>query len=156
MMEETYKGYRITYDEMNELFSALIDGVAHRTRTLKGARKFVDIALKKEFKRVKAYRRQGWHGEKGFEIVEITSVAEGRHRYSGPEAWIITAKKHREKTDLNRLIKMNKKNLELLEGMDELAERIANLQAAASALEAKLDRLTLQDLGTTPKIEEED
>lgn len=109
-MHEIYKDISIEYSESSNAWKVDDEkfGITLTSGSLADAKKGIDLNLKKQFKRFKAWKRGStWRGDsKEFLVlVEVTSIIE---EYRNPEAWITYLKEDggkgsREKTYLSNL-----------------------------------------------------
>lgn len=139
-----YNGTKITYDIDSKKWTFELRGRERACEHLKEAQAIIDLPVrdKSTFKRVKV-----WHQSypEGFELCEITSIAE-RPRYGGGyEVWITGPDKTRAKVRATETYPQSTRNDYLIAGIKALTTQIQALQKQRSDLEEKLQAYEVKD-----------
>lgn len=154
----THNGVEIVYNESQNVFEFTLRGRERSAPSLAKAKEAIDKVPdpkdpnEKPFERIKCYCDGGYFDKDGtgHAIVEVTSVADGKGYYGGPEFWASgegsgysRGKKLRSKVYGSHLFPVNDKNTAIIEQLKvKYAER-AKLDEEIEALKKKRQQIKI-------------
>lgn len=161
MITETHKGVQIMYSEKDDSWKVedKEHGITFSRATLTEARTALDGALRRSgkgaFQRFKAWKRgRGWSGG-SWELIEVTSLVEGRRGYGEEngvyeQAWITYPKieggrTQREKVRLSTLYADTPSNDSRVNVMVKIEEEVDKLVEQRDEIVETLDPIKLPD-----------
>ena len=138
-MEEKYKSYNISYDEINEKFAVSIGESSYTNSSLVGIKKYLDNLDKKDFKRVDVI----YDDYQGYREAVVTSIPD-KQLYHVRECWISFKDSDRgydsrRKVQIEKLILDTPDNRKIINSILEKEEHIKETKQEIRELEKTFD-----------------
>jgi hypothetical protein len=128
-----YKGYKISIDDYDGKFEALIDNSRISSSTLPGLLKRIDALDKKDFVRTNVIARYGWHVSQ-YMTGQVTSHVSER------EVWFISDKnKRRSKLSAERALLATDANKDRIAEIQKLQDALKRINQQIKDIEASFD-----------------
>lgn len=142
----TYHDVSILYREEDNRWVFELRGRERSVESLEAAKKAIDAPEpkdKKPFARVRAYFKRGYGGDKQYEVVEVTSLAESS--YGAEYVWIVNSKKNRSKERAMYLFPVCLANDKRISEIEALAIEVAKLRRQIEQIEGTLEPLKVAE-----------
>ena len=140
LMETVYHEVTITYDERDNRWHFEVEGRERSSESLSKAKEMIDNPPKEKskFKRFQAYYKDCSYK---FELVTVTSIAEGSSWDRSLKYRIVTSRGQHFKIGFRDLVAINPENERKIVQMAQNSEVRSNLQDEFYALENSLARV---------------
>lgn len=145
-MKTTYEGIEIAYDEKANVWRFELRNRQRSAESLAKAKEAIDKPSpepKKQFRRVKAWATEGYSDNR-YELVDVTSVADGSRVSRTLEVWIST-KDGRKKKYVSNCFPSNEANDKIVASIKELSGQIDALVEQRRTLQRELQPLKIEE-----------
>ena len=139
-----YKGYKIEYSEMMNIWEMDIGGTTKSRGALSDAKKYIDTLEKrtKKFSPVSAYLENFRQGKR---FVPVTITSEGSMQYGYPAVWVKTDDKSRRKVKANDVILATPENKATMEKVNSVEDEREHLRKSVAELLKSMERYRPED-----------